>query len=283
MPSIFAPALEDLENASLGWLGPQSFQDYLAQHNLGSAKTATKISVQDLGSLDNDLRQANVMVFRLGCGIDRNSTQFALVKARQSIEEFFLRDDLATGEAQTFVPDVSVAELFPFELLGTLTETGAVNLAIAAGLLGHSLGCDEPFPRVAPATGASTYDFIVKPDARFSELEWHHRRGQVEIDTVFLGRREGRRILFVVEAKHGAPSERSSLAKTKLAYACSAIATKRVPLDIPIVPVYLRAWESEGRRRIRFSVKECGPWDRERAYVSGLETVSTKLFEMNFG
>ena len=231
-----------------------------------------------LDGLDRDLRAANVMVFRLGQG-DGRGTQFALVKAEHSITEFFLSEAEYSSTPIHFSPKVPASDLFPFKLLGTITETGAVNLAIASGLLGHALRCDEPSPRVSPATGASTYTFDVWPHRRLTDLCWQHVQGQVEIDAIYWANRDGMPVLFVIEAKHGQPS---ALAKTKLAYACSAVATKRVPADIPIVPVYLRSWQ-QPNGRVRFCITECRVWNRDRAYVTDIEATSTQFLEMALG
>lgn len=247
--SLFAPALEEMRSAGRNHSDPQPFQSYLRQHGLKATKTAQAISVQELASLDPFLRDANTMVFRLGQGT------FALCKAQASVSEFFLMDStlFAGVTEQTFVPDSSYAELFPYSLIGTLTEVGEVNIAIASGLLGHALGCDLPSARVAPATGAATYSFIVRPHSHQPTLEWQHGNGQVEIDSVYFAKRNKRWTLFIIEAKHGGGQ---SLAKSKLAYACSALSTKRIPSDVPIVPVYMRALQTEVGR-ILFSIAEC--------------------------
>ena len=59
---------------------------------------------------------------------------------------------------------------------------------------------------------------------------YRHNRGQVEIDSLFIGRRRGEDVLFLLEAKQ---SDRS-LAKHKLVYPALAVADK-VPADIAIV------------------------------------------------
>ena len=59
--------------------------------------------------------------------------------------------------------------------------------------------------------------------------------------------------MFVVEAKHGSPGD--GLAKHKLAYPVFVMASKALPRDIEIVPVYLRSWEAPGR--VMFGVCEC--------------------------
>lgn len=275
--SIFGPAITELQASGRSFWGPRSFQGYVELNGLGRVRTAEKISVQHLGGLDPALRAAHVMVFRLGAS-GQGNTQFGLVHA-PPVGQFFIDDDINTPSFSTFVPEAPVADLFPFQLFGALTETGGVNLAVASGLLGHALDCDEPFPRVAPATGASTYDFDVRP--LNSATPWRHVNGQVEIDAVVLGRRRSSRCLFVIESKHGAPSSHTALSKTKLAYPCSAVASRGVPADVPIVPVYMRSWH-QNDKYVRYAVSECTPW-RPGMAVAELAVVSTRHFQMRFG
>jgi hypothetical protein len=156
--SIFDIALQDLLKSGRPYSEPISFQKYISLNGLPTSATAARISIQTLEQLDPSLRKAGVMVFRLGFSSDGATTQFGLAYAPDRIEDYFLVDDeIFPKIATTFIPDATAHELFPFRLLGSLVEVGAVNLAIASGLLGHALGLDRPFPRVAPATGTSNY------------------------------------------------------------------------------------------------------------------------------
>lgn len=282
--SDFGPALRMLAESGSDWSEPVSFQDYLRSafpQGDRKSKTADRISVQTLGDLDPALRRANVMVFHLGASIGARSrtTSFALVKCPRGVEEFFLIDEqIFPLESETFIPRASYQELYPFQLLGSIVEAGAVNLAIASGLLAEGLGLDEPSPRLAPATGASTYSFAVVPRSDI-DVMWPHRAGQVETDAVIFARRSGRWTLFVLEAKHG---RRASLSKAKLADAALAIGTKSVPKDVMIVPVYLRSWEEEGR--LMFGVAECEMTDprSERAPIADIRVRKARLFSMPF-
>lgn len=67
---------------------------------------------------------------------------------------------------------------------------------------------------------------------------------------MFVGRRDGRKTVFVVEAKTDSPP----LAKHKLVYPVLGLIS-RVPADIPVVPIYLRAWASTGG--FNFLIGEC--------------------------
>lgn len=272
--SMFAPAIEELRKAGRDWSDPISFQDYVSRNFGGKAraKTAEKISVQDLEGLDARLRSERLMVFRLGATAN-GTTAFALARAPTRIEEYFLIDaEVFSGEAETFVTTSSYHDLFPFQLLGSVVEAGAVNLAIASGLLATALCLDEPAPRFAPATGRTTYTFGVRPHSSFAAA-WTHARGQVETDAILFARRAKKWTLFVIEAKHGSGS---SLSKVKLAYAASAVATRPVPHDIPIVPVYLRS--SESQAGVSFDIAECSLGDPRTSAVSELTVVSSRRF-----
>lgn len=147
-----------------------------------------------------------------------------------------------------------------------LTETSYVNLALASGLLAHALRLDDAHKPIVPATCQSTFTFNVRPHP-CTAASWTHRRGQVEVDALFVAKRGGKQHLFVVEAKVS-PGLRS-LAKHKLVYPILALQTS-VPKYLPIVPVYLRIVPaSDG---IHFFVCECAwaPDDRGAPSISDL-------------
>jgi hypothetical protein len=81
-------------------------------------------------------------------------------------------------------------------------------------------------------------------------ISWTHRNGQVQIDAVFVGRRDEVETVFV-EAKHG---PKSSLAKHKLAYPLLAVAPG-VSRHLPIVPVYVRVVRIA--EDLHFLIAEC--------------------------
>jgi hypothetical protein len=115
-----------------------------------------------------------------------------------------------------------------------------VNLGLASGLLSEALRLDDKGGIVAPATGRSTFTFNVRPHSTLSDVVFRHESGQVEIDAIFVGRRDGQETLFVLEAKTG---KESSLAKHKLVYPLRALGPS-VPANLPIVPVYVRIRQS---------------------------------------
>ena len=264
----FRPLLESMGRSGAEWTDRQSLIDYVRKYLPGikPPKAPKQISVQSWKDLRSELKVAGAMVFRLGKG------HFALYRVPEGelFNRFFLPDpEIFGGTVETFMPDASISDLYPFQLLGSIQESGAVNLAIASGILESALRLDRPAPRIAPARGQSTYTFEVVPEAA-KNVHWTHAGGQVEVDSVFVARREGQWKLFVIEAKHGAPSKDSSLAKHKLAYPALVLAGKKLPPDIEIVPIYLRTWLCADSNRLNFGVAECQPWPRHGATIASL-------------
>lgn len=266
--SVFEHACIEM-TASRQWREPESFQGYLEKNGITKARTAEKLSVQSLDGLDPFLRKSGIMVFRLGCTLGAATTAFGLIRARAKIEDFFLLDQdiFDNQKRERFIPTASYSELLPFSMFRTINEAGAVNLSIASGLLAHALRLDEPHPRVAPGTGASTYNFKVKPRADL-DIIWEHRRGQVEIDSIVAGRRGGKWMLFVIESKHGSSG---SLSKAKLAYSMLALASQEIPGDFDLVPVYMRS--SQDGQIINFDIAECS-LDDPRHVCPAVDTLS---------
>jgi len=251
--AIFDAALQEMANASANTYGPIPFQTYLTTHGLRPSGTWQYVSVDSLARLAPELRSAGTMVFRLGSRSGASGTHFALAKYINGWSDFFLIDkDLAAlSDPEVFLPRVSTRRMFAFQLLPRLTETSLVNLALGSGLLQHALGLKDTDEQIIPATGQSTFSFPIFPHQRAHE-PWDHINGQVEIDALFIGQRNGKETLFLVEAKTGLPRE--SLAKHKLCYPLAAL-RKTVPNYIDIVPVYLKTWaETDGRH---FLVVEC--------------------------
>ena len=228
------------------WLyGPEIFRTYCGRHGV-RADTASTISVDHARSLARELREAGTMVLRLGAGHGdgdaRGQAAFALVRHEDlSLAPFFLiDDDIFTGRLETFIPDRSMRALFPFGLLPKLSETSLLTLAHASGLMAEALGCDDSSIHMIPATGHGTYSFRFTVGTEQPHV-LDHVAGQVEIDSVCIGVRDGRNHVIVTEAKRG-PFD--SIAKHKLAYAVWAVRSN-IPDDIPILAVYLRVTETE--------------------------------------
>lgn len=247
---------------------PQGFQDYVNAKNL-RVKTAPSISIDSLKKLPTALKNQNTMVLRLGAHPASNQTYFSLVKSND-INNFFFNDQALFGQLQPelFLPNVSIRSLFAFQLLPKVTETSVVNLAIASGLMAEALNLKDDKTIVVPATGQSTFTFNFKPLAN-EDVVLEHINGQVEIDAVFVAKRDGKEHLFVIEAKHG--DKFDSLAKHKLLYPSLSLLQK-LPSSMPIVPVYLRSIKTE--KGINFYIAECPCIVNQQDELYSLDTLS---------
>lgn len=269
---VFGPALEQMQRDGQRTYGPTSFRDYIDEQGLASTgRTPRYISVNSVAQLDEELRVAETMVLRMGSAPEGTGTQFLLVRAELTIGEFFLLDRDAFGDAEPepFVPTVDQEATIAFQLLPQLSETSLVNLGLASGVLSEALDLDRDGAQMPPATGRSTFTFEVQPHSSISET-FQHRQGQVEIDTLFAERRNGQRVLFVIEAKTGTST--SSLAKHKLVYPVLAIADE-VPDEFDIVPVYIRA--SQEGEQMTYRIAECEMPDPREATV-GVDEIGVR-------
>ena len=251
MVRTFEPALQDLTDRSV--FGPVEFREYVTQHRLGDRKTAPSISIDSFEKLPPELQNADAMVLRLGSPKGVRGTKFAIIRVDGNLEAFFLMHDKVFGDcdAVPFLPTASWRDLYAFQVLRKLTEPSLVNLAIASGLLGYALDLDEDTVGLVPATGQSTFTFEFQPHDLVRQTLLH-QNGQVEIDAVFVGRRNRKDCLFVVEAKSG--PDVKSIAKHKLVYPVLSVA-KHLPTGMSIVPVYIHvASESDG---YHFRIAEC--------------------------
>jgi hypothetical protein len=244
LASVFEPALAQMRTADLSVFGPTGFRDYLLEHGLSASRTADHISISHLDRLPAALKASNTMVLRLGAG-EGGRTNFALVRVAD-IHDFFLW--IAPEAPRTFLSDARMRNLIGYTLL-IPSETTLVNLAFTSGLVAHALGLDDDESLPAPARGVLRATFSFRAH---STLDWvlEHVHGQVEIDALIVGRRNGLDHLFVLEAKQSS----AALANHKLLYPIMALAGA-VPPDMPIVPVYLRAERQPSG--YLFTVAEC--------------------------
>lgn len=279
--TVFQPALDEMTAAQTKSYGPESFRDYIQRHDLEhSGRTPRYISVDSIRDLPPSLKQAGVMVLRLGSSPDGSGTQFLLVKPEDNVAEFFLADDevFGTQAPVNLESPVDHEKLLSFQLLPRLSETSLVNLALASGVLAEGLELDTNGSLMPPATGRSTFTFDVKPYSKY-DLTVTHRMGQVEIDTLFAERRNGDMTLFVIEAKIGQGT--GTLAKHKLMYPILALKDKITP-DIEIVPVYLRCSQSE--ESMIFRIAECQlPDPREHQLgIDDLQPERSSIIRLQF-
>lgn len=271
---MFQTAIEELEASGHFVSKPESFRGYCNRTNQAIPRDVpNRISVQTLSTLDGELRDSNVMVFRLGAPKGTRATHFGLAKTVSSWADYFFLDDelFSSQETRAFIPSASVRDLYAFSLMPRFTETTLVNFALASGLLAEALGLEEA-PSI-PVTGRSTYTFDFCPRIKEDAL-WTHHAGQVEIDGVFTARRNGRDCLFIVEAKHGGLD---SLAKTKLLYPYLAL-RPHVPKSMPISLIYLRATTSHNS--IIYSIAECLPTQDETLSPIDLKIENASRFSV---
>ena len=250
---MFEAAINEMIEANSETFGPISFHAYLEANGIPAANPAPNISIDSLNKLKPELREAGVMVFRLGNHSGAQGTHFGLAKLENDWSDYFLMDDqlLDQSTPEIYLPNVTARHIFPFQLLPRLTETSLVNLAVGSGILHHALGLGNDDGRAVPATGQSTFTFNFFPRSGV-EMPWEHINGQVEIDALIVGRRNEKETLFLIEAKTGRPN--GSLAKHKLCYPLAALRDS-VPSYLEIVPIYLKTWQ-EGSGR-HFLVTEC--------------------------
>lgn len=284
------PALDQLGGPSPGLYGPESFRDYLREsgHDPRDFRTAAEISIDTRGDLASTLAAHDTMVLRLGRAPDGSGTQFALVRVPDGLDDFFIDESaFATDERTHLDYSSSGADtealgreardmLATYRLLPTFSESSLVNFALSTGLLSRALDLDVRQIGAAPTTIASTFDFRFEAHPELPTV-LHHNGGQVEIDALVVTRQSGERVLLVLEAKTG--SERS-LAKHKLAYPYLAVEDDVLESVSEIIPVYLRARETD--RGLLYDIYECsGPsYGVERPCLSAMDVVANSHYRL---
>jgi hypothetical protein len=240
---VFQPALDELRSSGKRVWGPRPFKDYLVEHSLSARgrKTPDFISIDSREGLPRGLKEAGVMVLRLGRANAPGAgagTAFALVQLGAALGEQFLSDDALIEGAtpETFLPTAPVRDLYPFHLLPKLSERNVLSYAFASGMLAEALSLDARGPMPPAATGSANLSFSFRAHPSTEEV-LRHEQGQVEVDGMFVSQRRGRPCLFILEAKVG--SSCTTLAKHKLAYPALGLA-RSVPADMELIPVYAR-------------------------------------------
>jgi len=270
---IFEPAIDLIEEFKIKYYDGGSFQKYIENNNLGNAKTAEKISVDSFEKLDPQLREKNIMVFRLGKANNGPGTAFALRKM-DDMHDFFLVDEKVFIEdlIDFYIPD---EQLLPYKIIRNLTEQSYLNIAINSGILSKALSVDGNIYS-ANTQSNYTFDFKLMSD---DEIIVSHINGQVEIDSVFATKRNGEKVVIIIEAK--SDNIHKSLSKHKLVYPILAIANS-IPEEYKIVPVYLKITKDE--RYIYFKVAECDlPDPRNRVIgINELVVKKSMMFRVAF-
>ena len=253
---VFKKAISLLEN---GYYGPRSLREYLKENfspddPIHRTQAPTLISIDAIEALPRYLQDRNIMILRLGSPKGQRGTNFILISVGDVRHDYFLIDEEVFDEnrADVFTPTVGLSHLMPYFSIGKLSETGLVNLAFTSGLLSRSLGLDTHGWLPAPARTQAKMTFSFLPHSSLCQKSELHDGGQVDIDAVFIGKREGIDVLFVIEAK--ANKQYRSLAKHKLVYPSLGI-SESIPEGIPIVPVYMKI--DEESKAYRYSILEC--------------------------
>jgi hypothetical protein len=253
---IFKAALDELAHIDIGIFGPKSFQEYAKVNHFDRLNTRSLISVDFYERLHRSLRKNSAMVFRLGKSTDGRTTNFAIVKVKNRLKDFFLcdKDIFLNKEITTFLPVTSLKKFYQYLILPELSESSFVNLGLASGLIGTAIELDDPEAMIIPATCKSTFTFEFKPHSLLPSI-LKHDNGQVEIDSIFIEKRNGKESLFLIEAKSSYKREAfNSLAKHKLVYPLLAIYPK-IPKDLPIIPIYVKVKKIEDG--VSFDLAEC--------------------------
>lgn len=288
--SHWDPALDRLQDGTGGIYGPTSFIGYLQDtgEDPNQYRTAAELSIDTRRHLSNRLEEEDTMVLRMGRATDGRGTQFALIRVPDRLDNFFISEEefdtnnrqvldyTSSGDDTLSLGQSARDILVVYRSLPTFSETSLVNLALSTGILSQALGLDTEQIGTAPTTVASTFDFRFEPHPNHPTVV-HHNGGQVEIDALILARRQGERILLVIEAKSGRLRE---LAKHKLGYPALA-ADKSLSIDVDrVVPVYLRAQTVD--EDIRYSIYECSelPVGEAQPCLAGLEVDTDQHYQV---
>ncbi|MBQ76917.1 MAG: hypothetical protein CMQ20_18090 [Gammaproteobacteria bacterium] len=274
----FEPAIREIGDRSPYIWGPTPFKDYLAETGQDtSRKTPEFISVDHLEKLNSSLKNKDIMVLRMGQS-EGTGTQFVLIRIENQINDLFFLDDEIFGldEPSPFIPNKKISELFPFYLFEKLSETNLVNFAFASGLLSRALSLDNVDQSPIPATGSINPTFEFCPHSKIQNV-LKHKRGQVQVDGVFLAERNGSQALFVLEAKVGSSSK--TLAKHKLLYSVLALSDS-VPPGIPICPVYLRVNKASDGLIFRFAEIDIADPREETISLDAIKPISTQSHKL---
>lgn len=274
MPGIFTEALRDMSDPEGRWRNPESFQGYASKAGIEARSTARHISIQLINELAPELRDNNIMVFRLGSPSGGRHTCFALAKAVSGWNDYFLFDKrlFESVEQEKVSVDWEANDLIPFTVISKLTETSHVNLALVSGVFESALGLTLGGVSI-PATGRSSHTFEVRPNDQLP-VSWMHESGQVEVDSIFVAKRNEKMVLCVVEAKSGGFP--GNLPKHKLVYPILTVAP-HLSMEIEIVPIYIRVQEQSGS--LVYYVTECSFPDPRvnRTHINELKPIKSRV------
>jgi len=282
--SVFEAAISSLTE-EIGVFGPTSFKSYAKRHGFHTVNTAHSISIDFIEKLDPLLYSNDTMVFRLGVSEELRTTNFALVKCKGHLKDFFIFDSEIFDHVPIIEFDIPIGKkkYLPYIILPDLTEISFVHLGLFSGLFAEALNLDKKRDVIIPASTHSTFSFSFKPHSSLPDV-FHHNKGQVEIDAVFLEKRRGVQTLFLIEAKNGfGNTSPKTLSKHKLLYPILSIADK-VPAEISIVPIYVKVQKE--KNGLLFNIAEMKCDDPRDGLISidklSTERVSRYFFPLSF-
>ncbi len=150
--ALFDNALAEMATGRKA-LEPQSFFHYAKHAGYPNIRTADRISIQTYLGLASELKEAGVMIFRLGNYTKGHGTWFALAKHFGSWSDYFLLDKQLFAHCPQTEHTWYREDLRIFEVLPKSTETSLVNLAVASGIMSTALGLDSDSGAIVNATG----------------------------------------------------------------------------------------------------------------------------------
>lgn len=254
---MWTSALSEMRQLNNTVYGPTSFISYCKENNIKpSGGTANHISIDHFERLHKQLKQNHCMVFRLGSANTRNGTNFALVGHDKFREFFFFDKEIFKTASVTFeMPQSTRKALSIINLFDKPSEMMLVTYLLSSGVLGEVLALDKDDAYYSPLTGRNCFTFSYTPAPGHPKLV--HENGQVEIDAVFTGKRCGKPVIVVAEAKTDG-GRYTSLAKHKLYYAYKAV--KQVcQRDFDVIPIYLKLSVHDGY--LEAKIAECADVD----------------------
>lgn len=230
-------ALNEMGNNRKNIYGPKSFIQYCKENNIRNSSTANHISIDYYEKLHKQLRIEETMVLRLGSSDKKAGTNFAIVKNQSAKEFFFFDDEIFIKERSLFHADVNVKNLLSLmKLFEKHSEMMLVSYLLSSGALSEVLRLDKTDVYYTPLTGRNGFSFKFYPTKNHDLI--FHDNGQVEIDAVFSGHKNGKPVVVVAEAKVE-DGKYKSLAKHKLFYAYKSVQSV-LNDEFEIIPIYLK-------------------------------------------
>ncbi|MFZ5950859.1 MAG: DUF6997 domain-containing protein [Candidatus Rifleibacteriota bacterium] len=235
---VFRPIIEKMEREGLSFFPPTLYKQHQADSGIkGERRTQATLSIHSLSSLNKALKAAHLMIFRLGYPKSQRDVYFGLAKSFSPdwSDYFFLDENIFQAtKTEIFKPKIAPERLLAFKIVPAATESSIVNLSIASGAMAYALGLDD-LDIVIPGTCQSTFSFSFSPHSQINTI-WDHQNGQVEIDGLFIGRRNGKKIIFFIESK---TDNSTNLAKHKIFYPMLS-SKHKIPKGMGVSGVYLR-------------------------------------------